>query len=276
MPQRRRRRPGRNRSRSASLFLATVLLIAGAYIGAASSLGTWLAEHVVQPVFSTLGIFQSVPSPSPGAPEGTDTPAQQSVQVSMQGLTVYALQTGVFSTSENAQNEAATLQSQGGGGYVKQDGEQFRTLLSPYEKESDASSVRDQLKATMETRVYPVSCNAFSIQVNTEEQKKAIEAVLPAFDNVKKDLFAAAMSVNHTAQLPEKAKTAQKTLQDFYTKLSEAVPAGQSQKVDQWLTALKDALDHLNNGIDKGGTQLAAQIQYACLQVCCSYCALSS
>ena len=276
MPQRRRRRPGRNRSRSASLFLAVVLLIAGAYIGAASSLGTWLAEHVVQPVFSTLGIFQHTPSPSPGTTEGAQAPAQQSVQVSAQGLTVYALQTGVFSSNENAQNEAASLQSQGGGGFVKQDGEQFRTLLSLYEEESDATSVRDQLKATMETRVYPVSCGAFSIQVTTEEQKKALEAVLPAFEDVREDLFAATMSVNNATQLTEKAQAAQKTLQDFYTRLSEAVPAGQSQKVDQWLSALKDALDRLNAGIQAGGTQLAAGVQYACLQVCCSYCALSS
>lgn len=276
MPQRRRRRPGRNRSRSASLFLAAVLLIAGAYIGAASSLGTWLAEHVVQPVFSTLGIFQSAPSPSSDNPQGTAAPTQQDAPVSMQAMTVYALQTGVFSTNENAQNEAATLQSQGGGGFVRQDGEQFRALLSVYEKESDANDVRNQLKATLETRIYPISCNSFSLQAATQEQKKAIESVLPAFENVKKELFAATMSVNDAAKLPEQARTAQNALQDFYTRLSEAVPAGQSQKVDQWLTALKDALDHLNNGLDKGGTFLAAQIQYACLQVCCSYCALSS
>ncbi len=55
---------------SFSFFVAVAILLALAYLGAATKAGTFLAEKVVRPVFEQLGVFSGEGT----APEATSSP----------------------------------------------------------------------------------------------------------------------------------------------------------------------------------------------------------
>ena len=239
-------------------ILVIVLLIGAAYIGAAGKLGTWLAEHVIQPVFVTLGIYN---------PSGTATPSgttKPGVAVSVSGFTVYGLQTGVFSDKDNAKTAADSLISQGGAGYQRTDGSSTRVLLSVYASEKEATTVRDQIKSTMETRLYPIACDAGNAYVKTNEQAQNLKTVLAKASGVRTALLEAALSASNDQSGETKIQSAKTALQSFEQELAKSAPAGQSTFVDTLDAACQQALTLLNEA--KGG---AAKKRSHCAQAAC-------
>ncbi len=62
----------------------------------------------------------------------------------------------MYASQENAETEAKSIQSQGGAGYVYQDKEDFRVILSAYTSQDDAEIVQQRLADTMELKVLPI------------------------------------------------------------------------------------------------------------------------
>ena len=120
---------------SFSFFVAVAILLALAYLGAATKAGTFLAEKVVRPVFEQLGVFAG----DRAAPEASSSP-EGTVSYTAPAMDFYFLQVGVYASQENAETEAKSIQSQGGAGYVYQDKEDFRVILSAYTSQDDKSA----------------------------------------------------------------------------------------------------------------------------------------
>ncbi len=219
--------------------LVAVLLTGAAYIGAAGKLGTWLAEHIIQPVFVTLGIYD---------PTGTTTPSASSkpgLAVNLSGFTVYGLQTGIYADKENAKSASDALAAQGGAGYQRADGSNTRVFLSVYATEKDATTVRDQLKSTMETRLYPIISSAGAIYVKTDDQVKNLKTVMAKASAVRTALLESALYASEENG-PTKIANAKTVLQSFDEELAKSVPAGQSTFVDTLDAACQKALTLLD------------------------------
>lgn len=72
----------------------------------------------------------------------------------------YAIQTGVFSTREAADQKAGAYVERGAPGVVIQDGEKWRVFIACYGKEADASAVRARLgeMQRVDTYLYEWTC----------------------------------------------------------------------------------------------------------------------
>jgi hypothetical protein len=144
-------------------ILLILLLGAGVYIYSATAAGSWLAEHVVTPVFSYLesggkqtGIndlpaLSSKPTSS-SASASADSKVTESVDAEDQ--TYYLLQSGVFENEQNATDAAAAIKKRGGAGYIFKDNEKNKVILSAYKTENDAKSVKDSLLKTENITTY--------------------------------------------------------------------------------------------------------------------------
>lgn len=199
-------------------FVLVLLLLAGAlYIALATSVGSFIAEKVIAPVFKLLEERKpeatEPPSPdqsseanaqpdaeqnTPGglsllpsdtvdtSPTQTSAPVEQgskSEEVRIEGKTLYALQLGAFKDKANADSNAHALQARGAGGYVHQDADGlYRVLAAVYEDENAAKAVRKQIidNDGLDAFVYPISAPAVAFRVTAGAAQ--VEAVRNAFD----------------------------------------------------------------------------------------------
>lgn len=75
-------------------------------------------------------------------------------EMTLPAETWYAIQTGVFSTREAAEQKADAYAGRGAPGYVARDGEKWRVFLACYGSREDAASVRDRLSGNQQVETY--------------------------------------------------------------------------------------------------------------------------
>ncbi len=180
-----RRHAGRPTPAQAAALLAFVLLVA--YLAAATSVGNFIAESIVAPIFTALGSAQSEASEEegsvqaglaldPAAPEAT---AQ--AELSTEGFHCYALQLGAFSNEENAESFAREVQGRPQGGRVYQDGDLFRVFSGIFltKEEARAEKERLLLSAGIDSSIYEFNIPALSLRVTASASQ--LDAVLKGF-----------------------------------------------------------------------------------------------
>lgn len=88
-------------------------------------------------------------------------------EVTLPEETWYAIQTGVFSTQEAAQEKADVLTQRGAPGAVVQDGDKWRVFIACYGTETDAASVRQHLgeNQRVETYLYRWACPELQLRL---------------------------------------------------------------------------------------------------------------
>lgn len=180
--------------RSAAPGIILVLLIGVAiYFFIAGSMGKWIGENVVQPVFS---FFEEGEKNEEGPiPTASDAPTDQSEttensedavtkSINTPRITVYALQTGAFSDAENANTSAVLLARKGGAGYVINDGEFNRVLLSCYFGDDEAISVMTRLETedNIVARQHEIDISPVNIEITAKES--TIETIRQGFEYI--------------------------------------------------------------------------------------------
>lgn len=160
-----------------AVFVAVIALIS------LSSLGAWLSTKVFAPLFSTA-------APSSAAQAKTTLGASETLQeqnpaarsISIPAVNCYALQMGVFSNPENAENQSAELMRLGAAGYIRMEDSQYRVLAAGYTSEEDLKSVREQLAADgLDSASYPIKSAACRLAVTgTEDEVSACQAAADA------------------------------------------------------------------------------------------------
>lgn len=78
----------------------------------------------------------------------------ESREITLPEETWYAIQTGVFSTEEAANEKAGAYASRGAPGTVISDGDKWRVFIACYGSESDASAVRQRLGESQRVETY--------------------------------------------------------------------------------------------------------------------------
>lgn len=98
------------------------------------------------------------PTPTPIADDYDKT--VQTREITLPERTWYAIQTGVFSARETADEKAGAYQDRGAPGIVVQDGEKWRVFIACYDSSEDASAVRQRLgdQQRVETYLYTWTC----------------------------------------------------------------------------------------------------------------------
>lgn len=94
----------------------------------------------------------ATPTPTPLTAAFDET--VETRQVTCPAETWYCLQTGVFSSAEAAQEKSQAYSDRGAPGYVAQDGDKYRVLLSAYGTQEDAQRVRERLDTQQAVDTY--------------------------------------------------------------------------------------------------------------------------
>ena len=195
----RRRKRRRRQSNFAGRAVVVLLMIAAVvYFITASKAGTWIAENVMSPVFtalSTSSLFnKSTPTNTDAAgPVAADAYAVSlstdkssvNVNIALPAMNCYALQMGVYSTYDNAYKQSASLQAQGAGGYIFQEGDRYRVLAAGYSSEAAAKDVKTRLIASgTDCALYTMTAPGATFKITAEPQQvEAIEQGFPALSN---------------------------------------------------------------------------------------------
>ena len=103
----------------------------------------------------------------------------ESREITLVEETWYAIQTGVFSTSEAAAQKADAYADRGAPGTVVEDGEKWRVFIACYGTEADASAVRTRLEQNqrVDTYLYAWKCPELRLRLTgMAGQLDAVEA----------------------------------------------------------------------------------------------------
>lgn len=189
--KRRIRRPAVRRNDTAVAYTVVVCVFFGiVYLISASRFGTWLAVHWVAPVFAQA---EQV-SAATAAPAATDTPKpveREETSIDVPAQTCYALQIGVYSSKENAEQQAKSLQQIGAAGYIVQDGDRYRVLAAGYTDEESCNQVGQQLlQEGIESRVYEMPGGTRTLRITaTQSQLSALQSAVNGMPTLLAGLY---------------------------------------------------------------------------------------
>lgn len=183
MEYRRRRKHRKRRayanSNAGTASVLIVFILAGAliYMLCATSIGTWLAQNVFAPIFGDgddIALPTNLPEGptfSPSVSNGS-SPDQSSIDATVQGLDMYLLQMGVFTSEENAQNLVDSLILMGAAGYALNDGDVVRVIASGYNTQESANNVCARLVGQgYECTVYNLKADAVQMRITASDSR---------------------------------------------------------------------------------------------------------
>lgn len=144
----------RQRRKTARLVLLILLLIGGGILLWGRLPGGLHLEHIGLPTSTPI---------SSSFDQTTDTR-----EVMLAAETWYAIQTGVFSTREAAEQKADAYTERGAPGTVIQDGEKWRVFIACYGTEEQAASVRARLEQNqkVDTYLYAWKCPELRLRLS--------------------------------------------------------------------------------------------------------------
>lgn len=97
---------------------------------------------------------QHVPSPTPTPVAAAYDETVETREVALDEVQWYAIQTGIYSTAEAAEEKRDTYAQRGAPGYVNQDGEKWRVYIACYGAKEDASAVRERLSVNQDVETF--------------------------------------------------------------------------------------------------------------------------
>lgn len=290
--RRSRRASSRGGAQLGRAFLALLMIAGIVYFISASAAGTWIAEKVVVPVFAMLDNYQL---PSPAKENETVNPEQSAqvelnstrkavdVDVVLPAISCFAVQSGVYSSYDNAQSQANMLKGSGEAGYILQDGDRYRVLSSAFENEADARSLKERHTAQgRDSALYAISTNSASYRVSAlEEQLNGVSAGFSAIANAQKALSSIVLKLDSglcdAQNAQSELRSANSTLQSDMSLLCEY--KGEHAALSDILLCYQDcsaAMEKAANASPSDASAFSAEIKYALLSVTDHYAKLIS
>ena len=272
------RRTAQQAGSAGRAVIALLLAAAIIYIVSASAAGTWIAQNVMAPIFDAFSpdaTHGTGSTPEPGTSPGPSV----SDEITLPAMNCYMLQMGIYSSMENAKSHSESLQGQGAGGYILQDGDRYRVLAAGYDTEANAKEVRDRLKDEgLDCTVHEVSCTSASLRVtSTQAQLDKVKAGFEALVQMQKRMTETALTFDKQQQTISDGK---KIVTEIRTNLENATSILNEQSTtsgdvlslvkacyDNCLTALKE-LESLNT---ESFVTFSARFKYTQIQVTHEY-----
>ena len=229
-------------------IVVIVVLAAAVYLIGASKVGEFLSENVVDPI---VGVFSPNDEGTPANDDKDKPSATKSINTidfSIPEFSLYALQAGVFSDTENAQKYADELINKGGAGYVVEFDEGFRVLIAGYLNEDDAKNVKERLleEQNMDTSIIEISGSAITSKVEADSTTADLLANAAINDDIKK--------MTEISLSKDKGEITEDQAIEQLTQLKEKsasmVEKMQSAGEDELAKALKEYYGAVDNAIE--------------------------
>ncbi|MBQ2661469.1 MAG: SPOR domain-containing protein [Clostridia bacterium] len=187
----------------------SLLLMGGViYMLSASTVGTYLAENLVAPIFDALKSNDDIDDDAIKVSLSSNKNSVTS-DITLPGTTLYTLQMGIYSSQENASKKAETLKTQGGAGYVLQDGDKFRVLSAGYTSNDDAKTVKDRLMADgIDCALFTLSAEEYTFKISTDkENTSSLSLAFSAFKTAQDSLSNAILDFDIKSQSISEGQT---------------------------------------------------------------------
>lgn len=306
MPAKRRtRRRAKRRGVSPQVFrviAAVVLVGAFVYVALATTVGTFVAEKVIAPIFRALSGEESETSATPST-TGYDTdPAEESSalaltpsegyspasaapvsteratsEVRLDEKVYYSLQLGAFSSEQNAENMAAELKGRAAAGYVYFDGELYRVLAAAYESKEDAQTVKTQLleKNGLDSKVTELVLPAVALKVTAgEDQLAAVQEAFSAADSACSGLFEICEGYDKgeftASQVSEKLVSLAESCEEPAGALSGA-SGGEAEKLAALLMSMAEDFRDCASNAGENSVAFSAVLKYTQIKEVCAF-----
>ena len=142
-----------------------------------SCYGSAQHEGITDTSISPTADVQSTPLPS-------NTEAYKaSVKVSLQRITLYMLQMGVYSSYENSIEQAEELKKKGAAGYILEDNGCYRVIAAAYNDSEDANSVCERLnREGCKCTVYNYTCPGADLLITADND--GLQDIVTAFETI--------------------------------------------------------------------------------------------
>ncbi len=121
----------------------------------------------------------SLPTPTPVTSAYDQT--AETREVTLAEETWYAIQTGVFSTKEAADQKADDYTQRGAPGTVVQEGQKWRVFIACYGSEADASAVRTRLEQNQKVDTYLYAWKCPQLRMRLTGKKGQLDVVEAGF-----------------------------------------------------------------------------------------------
>lgn len=225
------RASGKNSSSPIINILAIILPIAAFAAVVYLFIGTELRDRLTSNLFTETGLSLSCVgedynehgvniSPdakaSEYAAETMNPEEQSSIKVSLPRLTLYMIQMGVYSTQENAAEQATALKQMGAAGYICSDNGSYRVIAAAYKTREEAQNVSDRLNGEgYSNTLYNVSYNGAELLITASDDMLSklktafdqIDELLDSIDRASLDFDAENRSVEYEVTLLNQLKT---------------------------------------------------------------------
>lgn len=263
-----------------------ILLVSAAviYLVGFSGAGTWVAEHLIAPVFSTLGVGDGALAGERAEQAGQGIAAgTTSKLLELPALSCHALQMGVYSAQDNAEKQSAALQALGAAGYIMKDENRYRVLAAAYASDSDLQKVRGRLQTEgLDSASYTMSSQTSKLIVSgTDAQITALQSVLLGLVEMQEELCAYVIDFDREQYSVLEGKACLASLnsktESYLTQIAAAssdqavlMPLTDCCRVIQSQLAKAEALS------DEDRAAFTAYLKYTCLLMADAYCGFCS
>lgn len=271
--------PKKKRKYTSFVIVAVVLGIAAYFIGAGAA-GGWLAENVFEPVFNSSDAnaeqTEEITTPDQQkTPETIDISQSAGNQVEENitagKLSLYTLQVGAFSDSDNATEAATEVASKGGAGYVAYDGELYRVLIAGYTDKEDALSVKDNLAQTsVDSSLFILESGTLEFVIGAGENQ--INAIKECF-NIVPATTESLQQIIYDADNGKDVSAEIETLQNNAAKVKQTledtvdIQDGALKKLHSFMTDFCSTLDEL----DASDVDFSSQLKYNLISIVVRY-----
>ena len=271
--KRRRRRTGRKTGNGGRALLLILILAGAVYLVSISAVGEWMTKHVAEPVTALFTQHKTNEKPT-SSDEAKPVSATATGRIELPALECFLLQSGAFSDEENAQVQAREIASMGGAGYVWQDGDRYRVIVSGYSSDREARDVKDALsRQGLECSVHELSSpGTFDVAVTagTDTTVSSLQTVLFTILSANDDLLDMQKSFDAgqmTAEEGARAAYEIYTALDSCRKDSTSLPKSISGMFDEICASVKD----LSESGDLSETEFSAKLKNVQVGIACRF-----
>lgn len=271
--KRRRKSKRSRRDNTGSGFLTITVIVCGVliYVLYVSSAGQWIKKNYIEPVF----FDQNKETTQDNKDGGKTEPSVTEHVLSLEGFTMYAMQTGAYSGHENAQKQAEEIRKQGGAGYVYKD-DVYRVFAFGYPSEGEANTVKDQLKTVgnMDSSVFTLSVPKIDFKITGENSGyEAVNSSFKTYLEIKDKVSEVAVRLDKKELTKEQAK---KEIDALGSQLKSALSSIEKlshgeEKLQRFVNVYKETITLFDGISESDEIIFSAGIKNIYIHMVCSY-----
>lgn len=254
------------------LIVFVICVAAAVYFIGAAKVGSFLSDNIITPVMAFITGQETTGSePSASASSG-DEDETVTDELEMSGLTLYALQAGVFDSEANAQELADTLREQGGAGYIRAS-DDYRVYVSAYETEEEADNVKERLESeeSLSCKVREITSEKLSMKITAPAAAvESAKTALTLAGQLEGKLCELSLSLDKSEISASKALESITELSDYVesakVKFDESTAGADSpvyKAISEYLGGVAKLVDNLLK--DDTAAKLSPELKYAYL-----------